>query len=53
MLLLDEHAVRFKDADKKPVVPEERIPPVTAKCPEKKCKGVAVQYNAKADGRTF
>jgi DNA topoisomerase-3 len=45
--------VKFKDVGGKPIVPEDHIPPVTAACPVKKCKGTAVRYNAKADGRTF
>jgi hypothetical protein len=45
--------VKFKDVDGKPAVPEERAPSVSAKCPVKKCKGTAVQYKAKSDGRLF
>ncbi|MDR2179833.1 MAG: DNA topoisomerase 3 [Synergistaceae bacterium] len=45
--------VKFKDVDGKPAVPEERAPSVSAKCPVKRCKGTAVQYRAKADGRLF
>jgi DNA topoisomerase-3 len=45
--------VKFKDVDGKPALPEERVPSVSAKCPVKKCKGTAVQYRAKADGRLF
>jgi hypothetical protein len=45
--------VKFKDIDGKPVVPEERPPLISAKCPVKKCKGMAVRYNAKSDGRPF
>jgi DNA topoisomerase-3 len=45
--------VRFKDVDSKPVVPEERPSLISAKCPVTKCKGTAVRYNAKADGRLF
>ena len=45
--------LKFKDVDGKPVVPEERAPLISAKCPVKKCKGTAVQYKAKSDGRLF
>jgi Zn-finger protein len=45
--------VKFKDVDGKPAVPEERAPSISAKCPVKKCKGTAVRYNAKSDGRPF
>jgi hypothetical protein len=45
--------VKFKDVDGKPVVPEERTPTVSAKCPVKQCKGTAVRYTAKSDDRPF
>jgi DNA topoisomerase-3 len=45
--------VKFKDVDGKPAVPEERPPLVSTKCPVKKCKGTAVRYKAKSDGRPF
>jgi DNA topoisomerase-3 len=44
--------VRFKDADGKPAVPEERRPAVSAKCPVKRCKGTAEQIKKK-DGGLF
>jgi DNA topoisomerase-3 len=45
--------VKFKDVDGRPVVPEERVPLVSTKCPVKRCKGTAVRYNTKSDGRPF
>jgi DNA topoisomerase-3 len=45
--------VKFKDVEGKPAAPEERAPVVSAQCPVKKCKGTAVQYRAKSDGRAF
>jgi DNA topoisomerase-3 len=45
--------VKFQDVDGKPAMPEERVPSVSANCPVKKCKGTAVRYNAKSNGRPF
>jgi DNA topoisomerase-3 len=45
--------VKFKDIEGKPAAPEERVAQVSAKCPVKRCKGTAVRYNAKSDGRLF
>jgi rubredoxin len=44
--------VIFKDVDGKPVVPEERPPVVSIKCPVKRCKGMAEQIRKK-DGGLF
>jgi hypothetical protein len=44
---------KFKDVNGKPAVPEERAPLASVKCPVKKCKGMAVKYHAKSDGRPF
>jgi DNA topoisomerase-3 len=44
--------VKFRDVDGKPAVPEERAQ-LAMKCPVKRCKGTAVRYVAKADGRPF